>query len=202
MTFDLIIIFLVGIALLVAIYTVIQFRGKFPTRTLEDVTPFLRPAESQEIEALMDPGQETTFRLRMSPNEFAGWQRKRIHLMREYLLRMSHNALVLIEWGNMEALQEEERDSERCREKQLLAQEMVQAGTEFRLYSLLALAKIKLWLILPSDLWFLIPSPSLPRLRSVLGIDAVRSYHRLKDAAGCLSLSYGNEYHHQLVGRL
>jgi len=33
--------------------------------------------------------------------------RRRIHLMREYLLRMSHNALVLIEWGNMEAMKTE-----------------------------------------------------------------------------------------------
>jgi hypothetical protein len=201
MTFDLIIIFLVSIALLVAIYTAIQFRGKFPKRTLEDVTPFLRPAESQEIEALMDPGQETTFRLRMSPNEFAGWQRKRIHLMREYLLRMSHNALVLIEWGNMEALKEE-RDSERCREKQLLAQELVQAATEFRLYSMLALTKLKLWLILPSSISFLLPSPSLPSLRNVFGIDALSTYQRLKTAASGLSLAYDNHYHDELLERL
>jgi len=202
MTFDLIIIFLVGIALLVAIYTVIQFRGKFPTRTLEDVTPFLRPAESQEIEALLDPGQETTFRLRMSPNEFAGWQRKRIHLMREYLLRMSHNALILIEWGNMEAMKEEEGDSERCREQQQLAQELVQAATEFRLYSMLALTKLKLWLILPSSISFLLPSPSLPSLRNVFGIDALRTYQRLKTAASGLSLAYNNHYHNELLERL
>jgi hypothetical protein len=202
MTFDLIIIFLVSIALLVAIYTVIQFRGKFPTRTLEDVTPFLRPAESQEIEALMDPGQETTFRLRMSPNEFAGWQRKRIHLMREYLLRMSHNALVLIEWGNMEALKEEGKDSERCREKQQLAQELVQAATEFRLYSMLALTKLKLWLILPGFFRFLVPSPSLPSLRNIFGIEALGSYERLKSAASGLSLAYNNSFHNELVERL
>ncbi|HZI58739.1 MAG TPA: hypothetical protein VFF39_18295 [Verrucomicrobiae bacterium] len=202
MTFDLIIIFLVGIVLLVAVYTVIQFRGKFPTRNLEDVTPFLRPAEFQEIEALMDPGQETTFRLRMSPHEFAGWQRKRIHLMREYLLRMSHNALVLIEWGNMEALKEEERGSAPCSEKQLLAQELVQAATEFRLYSMLALTKLKLWLILPSSISFLLPSPSLPSLRNVFGIDALKTYRRIKTAASGLSLAYNNHYHNELVERL
>jgi hypothetical protein len=201
MTFDLIIIFLVSIVLLVAIYIAIQFRGKFPKRTLEHVTPFLRPAESQEIEALMDPGQETTFRLRMSPNEFAGWQRKRIHLMREYLLRMSHNALVLIEWGNMEALKEGE-SSAQCREKQLLAQELVQAATEFRLYSMLALAKLKLWLILPSSVSFLLPAPSLPSLRNVFGIDALRTYQRLKTAASGLSLAYNNHFHDELVALL
>lgn len=201
MIFDLIVIVFVGTVLIFAGFTALQFLGKFPKRSMEDVAPFLRPAESQELEFLLDPALEVNFGLRMPRSEFRQWQRRRIHLMREYLLRMSHNALVLIEWGNIEWTQED-CVSERCREKQLLAQEMVQAATEFRLYSLLALAKMKLWLILPSDLWFLIPSPSLPRLRSVFGIDAVRAYHRLKDAAGCLSLSYGNEYHHQLVDRL
>ena len=109
--FDIITIFLVGILLLVAVYTAIQFRGKFPKRTIEDVTPFLRPAEHDELEQLLDPAQETNFRIRMSPQEFADWQRRRIHLLREYLLRMSHNALVLIEWGNMET----DRDRKRCR---------------------------------------------------------------------------------------
>ena len=35
MMFDIITIFLVGILLLVAVYTAIQFRGKFPKRTIE-----------------------------------------------------------------------------------------------------------------------------------------------------------------------
>src|ERR1044071_9898945 len=103
MMFDIITIFLVGILLLFAIFTAIQLRGKYPKRTIEDVTPFLRPAEHDELESLLDPAQETNFRLRMSPQEFAEWQRRRIHLLREYLLRMSHNALVLIEWHNMES---------------------------------------------------------------------------------------------------
>jgi hypothetical protein len=203
MMFDFIVIALVGILLLFAVYTAFQFLGKFPKRTMDDVTPFLRPAEPQELEALLDPGQETTFRLRMAPQEFAGWQRKRIHLMREYLLRMSHNALVLIEWGNMEALkEEEERESTPCRERLLLAQELVQAATEFRLYSMLALAKLTLWLFLPSPFKFLFPSPSLPSLRNVFGIDALGSYHRFKAAASGLSMAYDSNFHNELLARL
>ena len=60
--FDIITIFLVGTLLLIAVYTAIQFRGKFPKRTIEDVTPFLRPAEHDELESLLDPAQETNFR--------------------------------------------------------------------------------------------------------------------------------------------
>jgi hypothetical protein len=201
MTFDFIVIFLVGILLLFAGYTVIQVRGKFPQRTIEDVTPFLRPAEFQELESLLDPGQEASFRIRMAPREFAEWQRRRIHLLREYLLRMCHNSLVLIEWGNMESLSPA-KDAALGEERQLFAQELVQAATEFRLYSILALAKLKFWLILPSTLSLLLPSPSLPSLRHLFGIDALGSYQRLKTAASGLSLAYNASFHQQLVERL
>jgi hypothetical protein len=201
MMFDIITIFLVGILLLFAIYTAIQFRGKFHKRTIEDVTPFLRPAEHGELESLLDPAQETNFRIRMSPQEFADWQRRRIHLMREYLLRMSHNALVLIEWGNMETA-ETGNDAEALRQRQLMASELVQAATEFRLYSMLALAKLKLWLVLPSPFSLLLPSPSLPSMRHVFGIDALSSYQRLKTAASGLSMAHGLHFRDALLERL
>ena len=195
---DIIIIFLVGSFLLFAVYTAMQFLGKFPQRTIHDVMPFLRPAEASELESLLDPGQETNFRMRMSPREFAAWQRRRIHLLREYLLRMSHNALVLIEWGNMESVTPG-KDPEQSKKIQLMAQELVQAATEFRLYSMLALVKLKFWLVLPSPFKLLFPPPSLPSLRHIYGIDALGSYERLKTAASGLSLAYNNHFHDELV---
>lgn len=196
MIFDLITIVAVGIILVFAGYTALQLLGKFPTRTIEDVTPYLRPAEFEELESLLNPAHEVNFRLRLSPAEFRTWQRKRIHLLREYLLRMSHNSLVLIEWGNME-FNGNSSPSRKSEETQALAQELVQAATEFRLYSLLALAKLKLWIVFRRD-----SSASLPRLRNVLGIDATASYKRLKSAAGTLGMAYGTEYHQQLLARL
>jgi len=190
MMFDIITIFLVGLVLLFATYTALQLLGKFPRRTLDDVTPYLRPAELQEIQDLLDPAQEVNFRLHLSPEEFRRWQRKRIHLMREYLLRMSHNALVLIEWGNLECF-EGGSGPRVSPERQALAQELIQAATEFRLYSLLALLKLKIWIVFRLDRWPLISTPSLPALRHVFGIDAVTSYNRLKQAAGCLGTAYG-----------
>ncbi len=199
--FDLIAILIVGCVLLLAAYTALQFLGKFPKRTIDDVTPFLRPSEAHEFESLLDPAQEVNFRLRLSSAEFAGWQRKRFHLMREYLLRMSHNALVLIEWGNMEAFEAEKNSSAELNQKQQLAQELVQAATEFRLYSLLALFKLKLWMLLPS-FCFLGQAPSLPSLRNVFGISALSSYSRLKTAAGSLGLAYSNNFQQDLLARL
>jgi hypothetical protein len=201
MMFDIITIFLVGILLLVAVYTAIQFRGKFPKRTIDDVTPFLRPAEQEELESLLDPAQEANFRLRMSSQEFEDWQRRRVHLLREYLLRMSHNALILIEWGNMETATTG-NDAETVRQRQLMAQELVQAATEFRLYSFMALLKVKLWLVMPSPFSLLLPSPSLPAMRRVFGIDALGSYQRLRTAASSLSLAHGLHFRDALLERL
>ncbi len=194
MMFDFITIILVGLVLLFAVYTAMQLLGKFPRRTLDDVTPYLRPAELEEIQELLDPAQEVNFRLRLSPEEFRRWQRKRIHLMREYLLRMSHNALVLIEWGNLECF-EGGSGSRVSPERQAMAQELVQAATEFRLYSILALLKLKIWIVFRLDRWPLVSAPSLPALRQVFGIDALSSYNRVKQAAGGLSTAYGrNEF--------
>jgi len=47
--------------LLFAVYTAIQLLGKFPRRTLADVTPYLRPAELEEIQDLLDPAKEVNF---------------------------------------------------------------------------------------------------------------------------------------------
>jgi len=197
--FDLIVITLVGILLLFAIYTAVQVLGRYPSRTIDDVTPFLRPAELQELESLLDPAHEANFKLRMPPQEFAEWQRKQIHLMREYLLRMSHNALVLIEWGNLEMQKNEKRQEPSVPS---LAHELVQAATEFRLYSILVLVKLKFWLILPSTCRFFLPTTHLSSLRRLFGIDGLNSYQRLKTAAVGLSLTYDVHFHQELLERL
>lgn len=196
MIFDFITMVVVGAMLLFAVYTALQFLGRFPRRTIDDVTPYLRPAEFEELESLLDPAHEANFRVRLSPQEFRSWQRKRIHLMREYLLRISHNSLVLIEWGNME-LTAEAGSRSMSAESQALAEELVKAATEFRLYSFLALAKLKLWIVFRVDM-----SASLPGLRNLFGIDSLGSYHRLKAAAGALGLTHGTEFHQALVVRL
>jgi hypothetical protein len=70
MMFDFITILLVGGLLLVAAYTAFQFLGRFPKRSIDDVAPFLRPAEAEELESLLDPAQEANFQLRLSRAEF------------------------------------------------------------------------------------------------------------------------------------
>src|SRR5947209_18955726 len=102
MIFDFITIFILAVLLLLAIYTVLRFLGKFPGRTIDDVTPYLRPTDMATFEAILGPAEEVNFKLRLSPEEFRQMQRKRVHLLLECLLRMSHNAMVLSELCNVE----------------------------------------------------------------------------------------------------
>lgn len=195
MIFNLITIVATVAILLFGGFTALQFLGKFPRRTMEDVTPYLRATDFEELELLLNPAHEVNFRLRLSSREFRDWQRKRVHLLREYLLRMSHNSLVLIEWGNMELHGGENRHS--SEQKDALAHELVQAGTEFRLYSLLALAKLKLWIVFPPA-----TAANPAQLRHLFGIDALNSYGRLKTAAVTLGMAHGDAYHQELLTKL
>ena len=192
MIFDFLTIFLLSGLLLLAFYTVLRFLGKFPGRTIDDVTPYLRPTDMAVFEAILGPAEEINFKLRLSPEEFRQMQRKRVHLLRECLLRMSHNAMVLIEWGNMEWT------GPHSEQKRILGHELVQAAVEFRLYSLLALAKLKIWIILQP----FCPIGSLRGLRRVAGIDPIRAYNRVKLAAESLGLIYGLQFQQDLVSRL
>lgn len=192
MIFDFVTIFILGALLLLAIYTALRFLGKFPGRTIDDVTPYLRPTDMATFEAILGPAEEVNFRLRLSPEEFSQLQRKRVHLLRECLLRMSHNAMVLIEWGNMEWT------GPHPEQKRILGHELVQAAVEFRLYSLVALAKLKIWIILQP--FFSVRS--LRGLRTVAGIDPIHAYNRVKLAAESLSLIYGLQFQQELVSRL
>ena len=83
-----------------------------------------------------------------------------------------------------------------------MAHELIQAATEFRLYAVVARLKLKMWIVLRLDHWPVFPEPSVSRLKTLMGIDAIGSYHRLKAAAGSLSMSYGYEYHRQVIERL
>jgi hypothetical protein len=84
----------------------------------------------------------------------------------------------------------------------MMAQELVQAATEFRMYSLLALLKLKIWILFRLDAWPVIPSPKVSGLRRIAGIDAVKAYLRLREAVSYLSEIHGHQYQEELVARL
>jgi hypothetical protein len=167
----------------------------FPDRTADDVVDFLLPVDLEKAEALLDASAETHLRCDLSRREFRRMQRKRIHLYVAFVQRMAHNAAVLIDWANREAEGGDEKAA-------VLARELQQIAIEVRLYSLLTMMKLRLWLLIRLDSWQVLPAPSLYELREVGGILGLESYDRLKTAASFLFLEMGQRNFDELLQNL
>ncbi len=135
----------------------------FPDRTADDVVDFLLPVDLEKVETLLDATTENHLRCDLSRRDFRKMQRKRIHLYVALVHRMAHNAAVLIDWANREAEGGDEQAA-------MLARELQQIAVEVRLYSLLTMMKLRLWLLIRLDSWQVLPAPSLYEVREVGGI--------------------------------
>jgi hypothetical protein len=167
----------------------------FPDRTADDVVDFLLPVDLEKAEILLDAQAETNLRCDLSRRDFRKLQRKRIHLYVAFVHRMAHNAAVLIEWANREAEGGDEQAA-------LLARDLQQIAVEVRLYALLTMIKLRLWLLLRLDSWQVLPAPSLYEVREVGGILGLESYDRLKTAASFLFLEMGRQNFDELLQNL
>jgi hypothetical protein len=168
---------------------------RFPDRTIHDVADYLLPVDFDKAEALLDPQEEATLRKDFSPAEFRALQRKRIHLYLAIVQRMTHNSAVLIEWANREA-------ETATGQKLEMVTKLQQVGVEVRLYSLLALVKLRFWLLIRLDSWWILPAPSLDDMRQVGGVRGLESYDRLKTAASFLFMEMGQGDFEELLQNL
>jgi hypothetical protein len=168
---------------------------RFPDRTIDDVTDYLLPVDFEKAEGLLDPQTEAILRKELSPEEFRALQRKRIHHYLALVQRMAHNAAVLIEWANREA-------RTATGQKLEMVTKLQQVGVEVRFYSLLALIKLRFWLLIRVESWTILPAPSLDDMRQVGGVKGLESYDRLKTAASFLFIEMGQGNFEELLQNL
>jgi hypothetical protein len=168
---------------------------RFPDRTIDDVTDYLLPVDFEKAESLLDPQTEAILRKELSPEEFRALQRKRIHHYLALVQRMAHNAAVLIEWANREA-------RTATGQKLEMVTKLQQVGVEVRFYSLLALIKLRFWLLIRVESWTILPAPSLDDMRQVGGVRGLESYDRLKTAASFLFIEMGQGNFEELLQNL
>jgi hypothetical protein len=149
---------------------------RFPKRDVDvdDIIPFLYPVDLSLAEGLLDPASEFQFRWKLAPRLFREAQRKRIRLYLELTRRMSHNAAVLVQYADAE---KNSRDPRRVS----LASTLQEKAIEVRLYSLLAGIRLRLWLLLRSEI--LTSVQALARLRTAGDINGLKTYDALKTAA-------------------
>jgi len=158
------------------IYMLRRAWHRFPRRDLDvdDVIPFLYPVDVSLAESLLDPAAEFEFRWRLQPKQFREAQRKRMRLYLELTRRMAHNATVLVEYADAE---KNNPDAQRAS----LASALQEKAIEVRLYALMTRFKLRLWLLLRSEI--LTFRPALPHLRTTCEIDGLQTYGAMKIAA-------------------
>jgi hypothetical protein len=183
-----------------AVYLFFGRLSQFPCRTIRDVPAFLQPVDSMNLMELLDPQTESVLHSSMTETALRCEQQRSLHYVREYMKRMAHNANVLLEWSNAELNRtmvgkQVEDDSPEYIEA---ARKLHAAATEFRLYALLSLIKIQLWLVFRTRTWLPFAPPSLAELRQVCGMRFHALYSNLTDAASSLGQYYGVEFREEL----
>src|SRR4029077_3762096 len=190
------------LALLVAsaLYLFIGRLSKFPCRTIRDVPAFLQPVDSTNVFQLLNPQTEEYLHSAMTGLALRLEQRRSLHFLREHLLRMSHNAHILLEWSNAELKREivgqKEENSECYRD---CARRLHGAAIEFRLYATLSLIKIRLWMVFRTQTWMPFAPPSLAELEEVCGMRFFTLYSNLTSAVTDLGRHYGTEFRDELL---
>jgi hypothetical protein len=159
------------------IYMLRHAWSRFPKRDVDDVIPFLYHVDISLAESLLDPAAEFQYRWQLTPRQFRAAQRKRMRLYLELTRRMSHNSKVLVEYADAE---KNSPDPRRCE----LAAELQQKAVEVRLYSLMTGMKLRLCLLLRSDIR--LGKPALAHLRTAGEINGLQTYAAFKEAAAAV----------------
>lgn len=176
------------------------FFGLFKTifrrsaRTFDEMFLYLRDAQLEVVQDLVNPADEGFLRLNLSLKDFRKAQYNRIHLLRELLKRMSHNARVLQDWASGELSKSWKTMN---RNSRLASRELIQYCVAFRLATLLVQGRLAMWSISITILRF-VPIPLLAEARHALGTDIPYTYERITMTAEKLGRACGGRYQEQL----
>jgi hypothetical protein len=175
--------------------------SRCPYLTILDVQKVLRPVQSSRMQQLLDSRVESVVRPLFSRRKFEESQLMSLYEIREQLLRMSHNAFILLTWANTE-LWRETKYMPGMEDRELymdLSHKLHSSAIEFRCYALSTLLRINFWMIFRIRFWSPFPAPRLADLREIGGVRFHASYSRLRETVGALCLAYGQEFYEQIM---
>jgi hypothetical protein len=171
---------------------------RFTRRPPGQVIAYLRTVNLEEVGHLLDPVMEHYLRLNLTKEQFRKEQRNRMWLALEYIGRLSHNALIMAEWGYYELKRTRRTPIAQDRE---LSMELLSASVQVRMCSFVLRATINVWLVRVALLPFLRP-PSVAKLFDAGSTDLLEFYETMRNAAAQLSQSYGDLYHEKITEAL
>jgi hypothetical protein len=177
-----------------------RLRG-IPRLTVIDAPKFLRKINSQSYMTELNPILDEVLRNTFTWLKFREMQRERLLQMQEIATCMAHDAMIFIRMAKTALwLETKERPGMEDSEKYIaLSSKLEAAAVEFRVYSLLALARINFWLVVRTQWWCPLPAPRISSLSRVGGFTFHSSYRAFKEAVAALCLEYGQEFHDEIV---
>lgn len=178
-------------ALLALLYRKIYWVGD---RTAEEVLPYLRPLELEQVNDLFNAATERYLRLNLTPRQFRRAQRNRVILTLEYIRRVSHNALILQQWG----IYEMGRARAANPESGHLSVGLIDASVHCRMSSFVVRLRLHTWLFRLA----LLPFASPPSFETLIqfGIDELLDFYaKMRIAAAELGHYYGEVHQNKLV---
>ena len=161
---------------------------RFTRRPPSQVIAYLRAVDAEELGHLLDPVAEEYLRLNLTKAQFRKEQRNRMWLALEYIGRLSHNALIMAEWGYYELKRTRRTRIAADRE---LSTELLSASVQVRMCSFMLRATIHVWLVRVALLPFL-RLPSVAKLMDAGSTDLLEFYRTMTEAAVQLSQAYGD----------
>jgi hypothetical protein len=184
----------VSLILLLIVFYVFVFLWRpfrLTPRTVAELIAAVERVDALELDGLLDETKEQNLQTGSSAARFQRAQRSRARLLFEYLQRMSFNSLLILSWSYAE----QERvlspgmppDEETIR----AVEELIRAGTELRIYAIVALAKLS-WRLLLDGLR-IATLRRIAGLRYAAKIDGLDAHGRLATAAARLGATEGSE---------
>jgi hypothetical protein len=181
-----------GLLLLFFYAAVVHWR----TRRIGDVDlgeliPSFLPVDARVIQELAGSSQDKAGQIKIGKEELAEIERERAHLAVDCLRRMAHNAALLQRLGYSQL---QSPNPLVCS----LAQEMIDAGVNVRLYAFLGLAGLRL------RRWFS-PLPGLRGAWDMQGMfttNVIPAYQALKEKTGNLTCLKFTALHEELAESL
>lgn len=161
---------------------------------IEHVYSFARRLNLEDLEQLLDPGEEWRLRVSMSRGAFRRLQRQRIWLFSEYASRAAHNAEIVQGWSYGDHTISRASMSNPADEKTYLLWDLSRTATEVRVVALALQWKVAIWLWLRVDLLPLSLVPRLGAFRATAGLDLISSYEKMASLAKTVSQFYGPEW--------
>jgi hypothetical protein len=168
---------------------------RFKHRPPGQVIAFLRYVDMVELGCLLDPTAEEYLRLNLSKEQFRKEHRNRLWLALEYMGRLFHNALVVVEWAHYE----QQRTRRTCGAESPEAWlDLIAACIQVRMCSFALRVVIHFSLLRMAILPFL-PVPRVAKLVDKGSRDLLEFYESMRYAAAQLSQSYGDVYREKMV---